>query len=263
MRKRTEIGESFSSTEELNRFTSFFLVGIGGAGMSALARMLHTRGYQVQGTDSTQSPETDRLTNDGIPVQIGHSGEEIGARMNLVVTDAIDLDNSPEVARARELEIPIVRRSQALGWLLRGKKVIAVTGTHGKTTTTGMLGAGLMSAGFDPLVVVGANVPQWHGPVREGNGEWAVVEACEAYDAFHDIQPNIVVLTNLELDHVDFHGSYENLRDSVVRFVNRIPADGYLVYCGEDRGGFGSCRAKRGSRHFLRTQRGLGTTDGE
>jgi len=236
MRKPDEIQNAFSPTEALDGVRSFFLVGIGGAGMSALARMLRHRGYEVTGTDSTQSPETDRLGEEGIYVRIGHSALGLEKQMALVLTDAIDMNDSPELKRALELGIPVVRRSQALGWVLRDRKVIAVTGTHGKTTTTGMIGAGLQSAGKDPLIVVGASVPQFKGPVVEGNGEWAVVEACEAYDSFHDLQPQIVVLTNLELDHVDFHGSYENLRDSVVRFVDKVPNDGWLVYCTEDRG---------------------------
>ncbi len=236
MRKPDEIQTAFAPTDALDGISSFFLVGVGGAGMSALARMLNHRGFKVQGSDSTVSPETDRLTGEGISVRIGHSSSGIEKGMALVLTDAIDLAQSPEVAKAREISAPIVRRSQALGWLLRDKKVIAVTGTHGKTTTTGMIGAGLQAAGLDPLIVVGASVPQFKGPVVEGDGPWAVVEACEAYDSFHDIEPTIVVLTNLELDHVDFHGNYESLRDSVVRFVDKIPEDGWLVYCTEDRG---------------------------
>ncbi len=236
MRKPSEIQTAFSPTEALDGRRSMFLVGIGGAGMSALARMLAHRGFAVRGTDSTAGPETTRLSEEGIGVAIGHSGEGLTADDALIVTDAIDLDVSPEVARARTLGIPIVRRSQALGWVLKPYKTICVTGTHGKTTTTGMIGAGLIAAGFDPTVVVGAAIPQWGGPVREGKGEWAVVEACEAYDSFHDLRPDIVVLTNLELDHVDFHGTWENLRDSVGRFVERLPVEGTLVYCAEDAG---------------------------
>lgn len=236
MRKAAEIQEAFADRTELDGKTSFFLVGIGGAGMSALARMLKHRGHRVAGTDSTRSSQTEWLTREGIEVSIGHSGEGIRAEDAVVLTDAIDLANSPEVKKAKELNAPIFRRSQALGWLLRDRKVIAVTGTHGKTTTTGMIGAGLIAAGLDPLVVVGAAIPQWCGPVVEGKGEWAVVEACEAYDAFHDIDPNVVVLTNLELDHVDYHGTWENLKRSVSRFVASLPADGVLVYCDEDSG---------------------------
>ena len=242
MRRKAEIEAAFAPTAALDPCDAFFLVGIGGAGMSALARILVHRGFTVAGTDAASSPETDRLLEEGIAVHIGHaaaplrefaSGEET---VGLIVTDAVDLDRSPEVAFARESGIPVARRSQALGWVLRDHKVIAVTGTHGKTTTTGLTGAGLIAAGLDPLVVVGASVPDWGGPIREGDGEWAVVEACEAYDAFHDLDPHIVVLTNLEADHLDYHGSYEALRDSVVRFVSRVPAEGGLVYCADDRG---------------------------
>ncbi|MFI5385549.1 MAG: UDP-N-acetylmuramate--L-alanine ligase [Fimbriimonadales bacterium] len=238
MRKAAEIREAFADCSKLNGCKSFFLVGIGGAGMSALARMLKHRGYSVVGTDSTQSPETDRLQAEGISVRIGHSGEGISDKQGVVLTDAIDLSTSPEVARAREIGAPLFRRSQVLGWLLRDNYVIAVTGTHGKTTTTGMIGAGLKASGMDPLIVVGAAVPEFGGPVYEGRGSWAVVEACEAYDSFHDITPNIVVLTNLELDHVDYHGSWEHLRDSVVRFVesidNRRAPNGFIYNCESD-----------------------------
>ena len=236
MRKASEIQTAFSPTDALDGRRSMALVGIGGAGMSALARMLAHRGFAVRGTDSTAGPETARLSEEEIPVRIGHSGDDLTTEDALIVTDAIDLDASPEVARARELGIPIVRRSQALGWLLKPYRTICVTGTHGKTTTTGMIGAGLIAAGLDPTVVVGAAIPQWGGPVREGKGKWAVVEACEAYDSFHDLRPDMVVLTNLELDHVDFHGTWENLRNSVARFVDRLPEGGKLVYCAEDAG---------------------------
>ncbi len=242
MRRRIEIESSFAPTEALDHCRAFFLVGIGGAGMSALARMLSHRSYAVAGTDAVSSQETTRLSEEGHDVSIGHSGIPVFAfaqrpdKVALIVTDAIDIENSPEVAEARKIGIPIFRRSQALGWLLLPYKVLAVTGTHGKTTTTGMLGAGLIAAGLDPLVVVGAAVIDWGGPIREGKGEYAVVEACEAYEAYVDIDPYIVVLTNLEPDHLDYHGSYENLRDSMVRFVSKIPPAGGLVYCADDRG---------------------------
>ncbi len=242
MRKRAEIEAEFAPTSALNACRSFFMVGIGGAGMSALARMLRHRSYAVAGTDASASLEVERLQQEGTDVQVGHSAIALRefasshADVALIVTDAVDIHNSPEVAEARKRGLPIVRRSQALGWLLRPYKVIAVTGTHGKTTTTGMLGAGLIAAGLDPLVVVGASVLDWEGPIREGNGEYAVVEACEAYEAYADIDPYIVLLTNLEPDHLDYHGSYEALRDSMVRFVSKVSPEGGLVYCADDRG---------------------------
>jgi D-alanine--D-alanine ligase len=241
VRTRTEIQTAFAPREMLDGKTRFFLVGIAGAGMSALARLLKERGLEVLGSDSTPSPEVDRLRAEGIDVAIGHVG--IADRGNagetaLILTDAVPLASSPEVGEAKQRGVPIFRRSQLLGWLLKGRKVIAITGTHGKTTTTGLTGAALIAAGLDPLVIVGANIPAWGGPVHYGKGDWAVVEACEAYDSFHDLDPTIVVLTNLELDHVDFHGTWENLRDSVLRFVEKLQGvpDGALVFCAEDPG---------------------------
>jgi UDP-N-acetylmuramate--L-alanine ligase len=242
MRKRTEIEAEFAPTDALNSCRSFFLVGIGGAGMSALARMLRHREFSTAGSDAVASLEVERLRDEGTEVHVGHSASALlefvanNPDCALVVTDAIDLSKSPEVAEAKKRGLAIVRRSQALGWLLRPYKVIAVTGTHGKTTTTGLLGAGLIAAGLDPLVVVGAAILDWEGPIREGKGQYAVVEACEAYEAYADINPHIVLLTNLEPDHLDYHGTYENLRDSMVRFVSKIPPNGGLVYCADDRG---------------------------
>lgn len=233
MRTPGEIVEFFAPREALGAAKSLFLVGIGGAGMSGLVPLALEQGFQVSGSDSTPSPVLAHL---GVPVTIGHKGELPDHVDALVLTDAIDLATNPEVREARRRGLKLFRRSQLLGWLLRNRKVAAVTGTHGKTTTTGLLGAALIEAGLDPLVVVGASVPQFGGPVRDGNGPWAVVEACEAYDGIRDLDADLIVLTNLELDHADFHGDYEGLKARVVHFVNRLPADGLLVYAAGDKG---------------------------
>lgn len=204
--------------------------------MSAVALMLNRRGFRVRGTDLSATETTDMLRAMGVEVFIGHGRAEPEVLDAIVVSDAIDLDRNEDVLSGRELGCPIFRRSQVLGWLLRGKRVIAVTGTHGKTTVTGMIGAGLLEAYIDPTIVVGAEVPEFGGAVIEGDGDWAVVEACEAYDSFHDIEPTVVVLTNLEPDHLDFHGQFENLQESTQRFIETIPADGALIYCHEDKG---------------------------
>lgn len=239
MRTKVEIEHAFAPREALDRVRSLVLVGIGGAGMSGIARMAKRRGLQVSGTDAVESEVTEGLRREGIPVTIGHSGEAVHPGDAVVLSDAIAMESSPEVARARELGCPLFRRSQLLGWLLRDLKTIAVTGTHGKTTTTGFVGAALLGAGLDPTIVVGAEVADFGGAVREGSGEWAVVEACEAYDGLRDLDPQIVVLTNLELDHVDFHETFEALEESILNFVRRIPPTGALVYCADDPG---ACR---------------------
>ncbi|HRJ27199.1 MAG TPA: D-alanine--D-alanine ligase [Fimbriimonadaceae bacterium] len=236
MRTKIEIAEEFAPREALNEARSFFLVGIGGAGMSGLARMLRSRGFEVRGTDSTASDVTRELERLGVQVQIGHTGAWIRPGDALILSDAIDLNLSPEVQAAREKGVPLFRRSQLLGWLLKGLKLVAVTGTHGKTTTTAMLGSALKAAGLDPLIVVGAEVPDFGSAVVEGKGPVAVVEACEAYDSFHDLDPDLVVLTNLEPDHLDFHGDWDQLRESVVRFASRIRPGGALVYSERDFG---------------------------
>lgn len=236
MRTKAEIASEFAPRSALAGCRSFFLVGIGGAGMSGVARMLANRGYTVRGSDWTDSALLGELHRLGIEVTIGTGGGAIRAGDAVVLTDAVDLATSPEVKAARAAGCLLFRRSQVLGWLLEGKKTVAVTGTHGKTTTTGMVGAALRAAGLDPTIVVGAEVPEFGGAVVEGRGEWAVVEACEAYDSFHDLDPWIVVLTNLELDHVDFHGDWVSLLGSVQRFVSRVPPDGRLVYCEADGG---------------------------
>lgn len=236
MRTKEEIADRFAPTAELDGFRRFFFVGIGGAGMSGIAAMMLRRGLTVFGSDAVSSPVIQSLVNQGAAIGIGHSAERITEGMAVVLTDAIDLKTSPEVRRAEELGLPIFRRSQVLGWLLKDKKVIAVSGTHGKTTTSGMLGVAMRAAGMDPTIVVGAEVPDFGGATVEGSGLWAVVEACEAYDSFHDLQPEVMLLTNLEPDHLDFHGSWENLKESVNKFARKIPLTGALFYCVEDKG---------------------------
>jgi len=236
LRTKQEIAEAFDPTDRLDSAQRFWLLGIGGAGMSAIARMLRHRGFEVGGADSTDSPLLQVLREAGVVAEVGDGATGLKEGDALVVTDAIDLATSPAVARGRELGLPIFRRSQVLGWLLRDRRTIAVTGTHGKSTTTGMLGSALVEAGLDPLVVVGAEVPQFGGAVLEGDGEWAVVEACEAYDSFHDLDPELVVLTNLELDHVDFHGDWTGLLASVRSFLAKVPSEGRIVYDPDDPG---------------------------
>lgn len=236
MRTKAEIETRFAPSSVLDGASSLFLVGIGGAGMSGLARLFRARGWRVRGSDAVETELTRRLEAEGIAVYVGDGSAHVGSGDVVVLSDAIDLAASPEVARAEGLGRPLLRRSQALGWLLRGYRTIAVTGTHGKTTVTGMIAAALREAGLDPLVVVGAEVPEFGGAVLDGRGEWAVVEACEAYDALRDLEPFWAVLTNLEADHLDFHGDFASLEKSILAFVDRVPPTGGLIYCAEDPG---------------------------
>lgn len=233
MRKPEEIQSRFTPTSAFPGCGELFFVGIGGAGMSAIAPLFASRGYLVAGSDAVDSEALAKLRAVGIDAQAGHGADRIRKGMTLVVSDAIDLGSSPEARKALELGLPMFRRSQALGALLAKKRLIAVTGTHGKTTTSGMIAEALRALSAEPLAVIGAEIPQWGAATLDGEGEWAVAEACEAYDSFHDLTPEIVVLTNLEPDHLDFHGSYERLAESVARFASSAKA---LVYNAEDEG---------------------------
>lgn len=235
MRKRNE-AHYFSPKEKLDQAESFFMVGIGGSGMAPIAKILKKHGHHVHGTDRGFSKNVQELNLLEIDVTIGHTGQPIQPQDVVILSDAIWLESSPEFRRAAELGCQMYRRSQVLGWLLKRKKTIAITGTHGKTTCTSLTASALQAAGLDPFIIVGAEVPSLGGSVVIGNGEWAVVEACEAYDGHHDLDPTIVFLTNLEADHLDYHENYESLFESMLRFVNKIPADGCLIYCKEDKG---------------------------
>lgn len=208
-------------------------MGVGGAGMSSIALMLKAKGKEVFGVDRESSDLLDFLAGEGISVRIGSWPEAVVEGTGLILSDAIQLDE-PEVLKADQLGLPIFRRSQALGWLLGDKKVIAITGTHGKTTTSAMVAMGLKAAGMDPTIIVGAKVPQLGGSIIEGKDDWAVVEACEAYESYLDLDPYIAVLTNLEPDHLDYHENWENLQESMKKFMAKVPKNGRIFASGEE-----------------------------
>lgn len=235
MRTPQEIESAFAPRALLRAKRDFFLLGIGGAGMSGIARMMLRRGYRVRGVDAAGSAVTMALQEAGTEVWIGHAPERIEAGDALILSDAISLQE-PEVVRALDLGCPLFRRSQALGWLLEGKRCVCVAGTHGKTTTTGMIGAGLRAGGVDATVVVGAEVPEFGGAVLEGAAGVAVIEACEAYDSLRDLDPFVAVVTNLEPDHLDFHGDWHGLRARVAAFLSRVPSNGRIVAFAGDPG---------------------------
>jgi UDP-N-acetylmuramate--L-alanine ligase len=217
----------------------FHLIGVGGAGMSALARWLAERGASVSGSDLHESPTLAELRSRGIRAYAPHDPAQMGDPTWVVVSDAVHPDN-PEVIEAMRRGLPLWRRSQLMGWLLKPYRTIAVSGTHGKTTTTAMIAAILEEAGYDPLVLLGGDwmqmQPPWAGNIRLGKGEWAVVEACEAYESFLDLQPEIALVTNVEPDHLDYHGTFERLQQSFVRFCQHVRPGGHIIGCGDNHG---------------------------
>ncbi len=218
-------------------------LGIGGIGVSALAQVALARGIEVSGSDLNADPLTNpavaRLQQGGATVFREHRAENLAADVDLIVTSAAITEDNPELMVARQRGVRIVSRADFLGELMaahRGPK-IAVAGTHGKTTTTGMLGVLLQSAGLDPTVFVGGEVPELGGNVRVGseNGPF-VAEACEAYDSFLSLKPDIAILTNVEADHLDHYGTEAGVQAGFARFLQNVRSGGTVVACSDDAG---------------------------
>ncbi len=207
--------------------------GIGGIGMSAIAQVLHQRGWQVTGCDLKPSPITQKLQEQGITVWLGHDPTHVQGCDVFVYTAAVHEDN-PELIAARNAGVRVLRRSQALGMLLEGHKGIAITGTHGKTTTTAMVASVLEAAGADPQVLIGGEVRRYGGNARLGRGEYVVVEACEAYDSFLDLCPYAAVVTNVEAEHLDFYQNEQRMLESYRRFVSQVRAEGFVLTWADD-----------------------------
>ena len=206
-------------------------VGIGGAGMSAIARVLLARGYSVSGSDLRESETTQRLRAAGAVVHIGHAAPHVEGAQIVVVSRAVPDDNV-EVRAAVERGVPIVHRAQMLADLMRGRHAIAIVGTHGKTTTTAMVGAILGHAGRDPTVLVGGDVTSLGGTARVGGGPDVVAEVDESDGSLVWISPDIAVLTPLDTtDHLDFYGTEARLMETFRQFLRAVPASGFAAVC--------------------------------
>ena len=206
-----------------------YMVGIGGIGMSALAQLLKHQGKQVSGSDREESPTTKLLAEKGISVSIGHDSCNIPADAELLIySDAVWPDNL-ERMRAKEMEIPEKSYFEALGIVSKNMRTIAVTGTHGKTTTTGMLAAILRHAGKDPSAIVGSIVSDFGSNYLEGRDDLLVVEACEYKDHMLKLSPEILVITNAEWDHTDYFPSLEIMLESFNKAALAVPTNGAVV----------------------------------
>lgn len=209
-------------------------VGIGGIGMSGIAEVLLTLGYQVSGSDIRRSAITDRLAKLGASIQIGHQAANVEGAKAVVVTSALDSDN-PEVAEARRLQVPVIPRGELLAELMRLKYGIAIAGSHGKTTTTSMVASILNSANLDPTVVVGGKVAAMQGSnARVGKSALLVVESDESDGSFLRLAPILAVVTNIDREHLDHYGSLDEIEAAFTEFVNRVPFYGAVVLCMED-----------------------------
>ena len=218
----------------------FFLVGIGGIGMQAIADVLLGMGHKVTGSDNADFPERSRLEQKGIKVWVGeHLGKHVPDDITaLIYTSAIKTNfpkgDHPEVARARELGVPVRKRSEFIGELMKDFVGITVSGTHGKTTTATLITLILQKAGLFPSALIGAEVKSLRGCGIVGGGKYMVVEACEYDRSFLDMRPQIAVLTNIEADHLDYYHDINEIREAFAQFIDRVPAGGLIVACGDD-----------------------------
>jgi UDP-N-acetylmuramate--alanine ligase len=220
----------------LNRMMKLHFVGIGGSGMSGIAEVLLTMGYPVSGSDKVDSEAVGRLRKLGAFVTIGHAAGNIGDAEGVVVSNAVP-ETNPEVAEARRRKIPVIPRAQMLNELMRLKYGVCIAGTHGKTTTTSMTALALAEGGLDPTIVIGGVLDALGGSnARLGKGDYFVVEACEAFASFLQLNPAVAVVTNIDNDHLDHYQNMDNLRDAFVRFINRLPFYGFALVCGDDPG---------------------------
>ena len=204
--------------------------GIGGIGMSGIAEILHEMGYQVQGSDLGDNANVVRLREKGINIAIGQTAENIAEASILVISTAIRPDN-PEVMEARRRFLPVVHRSEMLGELMRLRFSVAIAGTHGKTTTTSLVATLLDAGGIDPTVINGGIITGWGSNARLGGSDWMVVEADESDGSFSRLKPTVAVVTNIDPEHLDHHGSFDNLKTAFRNFVASIPFYGFASLC--------------------------------
>jgi UDP-N-acetylmuramate--alanine ligase len=205
-------------------------VGIGGIGMSGIAEILHNLGYVVRGSDAADGANVRRLQSLGIQVAVGHRPENLGDARVVVISSAVKPDN-PEVKAARARLLPVVRRAEMLGELMRLKWAVAVAGTHGKTTTTPMIGALLETAGRDPTIINGGIINAHGTNAHLGSGEWMVVEADESDGTFVKLPSTIAVITNIDPEHLDHYGSVEALHQGFESFAGNVPFYGLDILC--------------------------------
>jgi len=211
-------------------------VGVGGAGMSGIAEILHNLGYVVSGSDQQASATTERLARLGIRVAIGHDAAHVAGAEAVVTSTAVKGDN-PEVIAARARRVPVVPRAVMLAELMRLKQGIAIAGTHGKTTTTSLVTSVLAEAGVDPTFVIGGKLESVGAHSRLGAGEFIVVEADESDASFLNLSPILSVVTNIDADHMDTYGhDMGRLKQAFVDFLHRMPFYGAAIVCGDDSG---------------------------
>lgn len=214
---------------DLSQYKKIHCIGIGGIGLSAIAEILLSRGYEVSGSDMKESAETVRLASKGARVFIGHRAENVEQADLLVFSAAVGHDN-PEMKRAEERGIPILSRAQMLGLLMQEyENSIAVSGTHGKTTTTSMVSLILERAKLEPTILVGGNLTEIDGNVKVGHSRYFITEACEYMDSFLSLKPKIEIILNIDSDHLDYFKDIDHIVSSFDKFAHLVPGSGTII----------------------------------
>ncbi len=222
--------------QRMRRINCVHFVGIGGSGMSGIAEVMLSLGYQVQGSDLKNTASVQRLKNLGATIFIGHDEKNICDADAVVISSAVD-DSNPEVAAARVELMPIVQRAEMLAELMRFRYSIAVAGTHGKTTTTSLVASVLAEGGLDPTFVIGGRLKSADSNARLGQGEYLVAEADESDASFVHLKPMLAIVTNIDADHMStYDGDIEKLRNAFVEFLHNLPFYGLAILCADDPG---------------------------
>ncbi len=219
----------------MRRTEHIHMVGIGGIGMSALARLLLALGYRVTGSDINSGRLIGELRDHGIDVHVGHRAGNIGEADCLVVSSSIKTEN-PEILAAKAMEVPIIHRGEMLAVLMDAQRGIAISGTHGKSTTTAMLAYILEDATWDPTAYIGAIVPKYNSNAKTGYGDWFVCEADESDESFLKLNPEIAVITNIDADHMDHYKERSRQLVSFRKFLEKLPSKGFGVISADDSG---------------------------
>ncbi len=219
----------------MERKKRVFLIGIGGIGMSALARLYQGQGWHVAGSDAARSELTDELRREGIPVAIGHSGKRIPKSTDLVVYNRAIHDDNPDIRAARKRRIATIPYAEVLGKITEAYATIAITGSHGKSTTTALAAITLMKGGLDPTVLIGTKLKELKGKnIRIGNGPYLVLEADDFGAAFTAYSPAVAIVTNIDREHLDFYKNFTNVKKAFLKFLGRVRPGGLMILNRDD-----------------------------
>lgn len=210
-------------------FNNYHFIGIGGIGVSAIAKMLHLAGKKVSGSDSGKSEITDDLKKMGIKISIGQKAENIKNGTEVIIYSVATKEDNPEVLEVKKRNLPCFSYPQVLGELSKKMFTVAVAGTHGKTTTTAMLGHILKKAGLNPTVIVGSKMNGENTNFVAGQSKYLVVEACEYKRSFLNLHPKVLVITNIEADHLDYYKNLDDIKSAFKEFEQKVPKDGFII----------------------------------